>query len=431
MVSTPSRDSIDAQSSAESPNIHNPSVKHSNITSNAPVLPPEERYHHPDQPLRRTTFQKLIIWLAQCGFICMGYYYCSHLFGGPMQSLSFIWHPPFLQNLPFQFWSAVLFIAFFTKIFSPTATLCGALIAEWILEISSPYPVQPILLAFLVVIVAVESRLRYQGGEFVRGKRIFQQAGLSVLAILVFLPFIYYLTPFSLFLSDTFTKEDARVYFALLYLSANFIWVPLLAFLLWILDRILIPYFPLTPEEKEALQNSKPSDDVAMDYMNIFIPQPGELYHDLLTHHPLSADNHTIVFYLGKVRIYFCTRCTGTIYGTFFGLFFIEILSLVWNLTLAPITALWLIILLPLFPITDWGLQAIHYRPANTTSRLFTGFILGISIILIQWTRGYEIYMILILVVYFTLFFLLGLKRRKIEEREFNEQNAAFQSKDI
>ena len=148
-----------------------------------------------------------------------------------------------------------------------------------------------------------------------------------------------------------------------------------------------------------------------------YFPQPGELYHDLLTHHPLDKDNHTIVVKLGQVRVYLCTRCTGMIYGIFLALFFTQLIIIDMGYMISAAWAFWLAMLLPLTTIFDWGLQALHIRPAQTVDRFVTGFLLGVAMHLLAFAREYRYYILIIVAVYFVVFGVLAKIRAKKQDQ--------------
>ena len=67
-------------------------------------------------------------------------------------------------------------------------------------------------------------------------------------------------------------------------------------------------------------------------YFGIHLLNPGEYYTQTLTHNTLYKDGHTMMFLLGKVRVYVCTRCTSMILGLIFALFVFHITRVVYGI---------------------------------------------------------------------------------------------------
>ena len=329
------------------------------------------RYHHPELPLNRTLSQRIFLWFAQFTIILMGYYLLSETAGGLVHLLTFLQYPTELESMSLIFFGSLFFLFLFSKLFQPTAVLCGAVLGEIALESHTAIGLQWAIIGYVAWGVFWESRLSYKGGEFYHGARILHQFGLSIMQIGCYLIILYFSITFTPLGSPIFTDSDARYFFLIYFFTCNFFWVIPLVLVLWLLDRGLVPYFPLTAEEEQKL-NEHPLSEEEKE-IEKFFPQPGEYYNEMLTHHPIEADNHTIVLMLGKVRIYFCTRCSSMILGVFYSLFINQILSDLFNFTFPPLIAIWLMGILPLIPLTDWGLQALKLRPANTTSRLISG----------------------------------------------------------
>lgn len=399
-------------------------------SNNSPDIPsidnksPEKvfkRYHDPTQPLSRTTFEKIFMWGVQFLMVIMIYYFLARDWHGISYMLQLIRYPWMLDGFITRLWPGTLFLFFVAKLFRPTAVMGGAVFCESFIAIDQGYSPNWILLGYLIWAIFIESRLPYRNGDYFKGKNFFKQFGVSLLQIFVFLPIIYYgitLTPFE---NPTFTMANARVYFMIFFLLCHLLLIIPLIILLWVMDKLLSPYFPLTDDEQKALDAQAPEDPAYAAYY----PRPGECYHEMLSHHPLMQDNHTVVFYVGKVRLYLCTRCTATIFGLVFSSFLFTFLSDLSNWIITPLVAIWCIALLPIIPLTDWGLQAVKIRPANTRSRLVTGFVLGFTMEMIRHVDNYAPWFFVMLIVYFGVFFVLMYIRRKIEDKEMEEEAKA------
>lgn len=94
----------------------------------------------------------------------------------------------------------------------------------------------------------------------------------------------------------------------------------------------------------------------------------------LASHHPEEKLDHTIQIRLHGKSIFLCSRCTGIAIGMFtiFGFS-------AFGLTLPKNFFLPLIAFLPLLAVVDWFTQSARLRKSNTSLRLSSGFLLGIS----------------------------------------------------
>jgi uncharacterized membrane protein len=147
-----------------------------------------------------------------------------------------------------------------------------------------------------------------------------------------------------------------------------------------------------------------------------------DLYYMWLTHHPVSASDHTFYLKFGRTRIYFCTRCSGVIIGGLIALFSTYLTQKILGVEFNAEIALLLCIILPLPGIIDWGTQRLLLRKSTTGSRLFTGFIIGLALHFMSFTYDYYFYTLLILTGYFSIFFLLVFLGHKKEMRLLDEE---------
>ena len=149
-------------------------------------------------------------------------------------------------------------------------------------------------------------------------------------------------------------------------------------------------------------------------YDKIFSNRERHVYNQLLTHHPISASDHTFFFQFGRTKFYFCSRCSGVIIGALISMFSIHLIELMSGARLNPKIAVILCIILPIIGMIDWGTQKLKYRKSTTESRLITGFLIGIALNLLNFTREYYFFMLIIITIYFGVLFLLiyfGYKR--------------------
>ncbi|MFX0034394.1 MAG: DUF2085 domain-containing protein [Candidatus Hermodarchaeota archaeon] len=139
-------------------------------------------------------------------------------------------------------------------------------------------------------------------------------------------------------------------------------------------------------------------------YDRIFAKEEQNLYYLFLTHHPLSAIDHTFFLQFGRTKIYFCTRCSGVIIGGLIALFSTYLLQKIYQVEFGAEIALLLCIILPIPGIIDWGTQRLLLRKSTTESRIFTGFIIGTALHFMSYTYKYYFYTLLILIIYFSIF---------------------------
>jgi len=147
-----------------------------------------------------------------------------------------------------------------------------------------------------------------------------------------------------------------------------------------------------------------------------------ELYHMFLTHHPLSASDHTFYLKFGRTKIYFCSRCSGVILGGLIALFTTYLIYKINQVEFSAEIALFLCIILPIPGLIDWGTQRLLLRKSSTESRLFTGFIIGLALHFMSYTSKYYFYTIIILTIYFSVFFLLVYLGHKKEMRLLKQE---------
>ncbi len=157
-------------------------------------------------------------------------------------------------------------------------------------------------------------------------------------------------------------------------------------------------------------------------YDKILAKDENHLYYITLTHHPLSASDHTFYLKFGRTKIYFCSRCSGVILGGLFGLFSTYLIQKILQVEFSAELALLLIIILPIPGIVDWGTQRLLLRKSTTESRLFTGFIIGAALHFMSFTYKYYFYSMIILVTYFSIFGILIYFGHKKEMKLLEEE---------
>jgi uncharacterized membrane protein len=157
-------------------------------------------------------------------------------------------------------------------------------------------------------------------------------------------------------------------------------------------------------------------------YDKILAKDEKHLYYMILTHHPLSASDHTFYLKFGRTKIYFCTRCSGVIIGGLIALFSTYLIQKILQVEFSAEIAILMCIILPIPGIIDWGTQRLLLRKSSTKSRLFTGFIIGMALHFMSYTYKYFFFTLLILLSYFSIFGILvylGYKKEmKLSKKE-------------
>jgi alpha-L-fucosidase len=377
--------------------------------ANSPLL---IRHHHPDQPIKRTPLEVAVIWSVQFYFMIITYWIIGLIIGGVSHAHKLLQYPDYVYTIPFEFWFAIAIGLILVKLFHPLPAIAGLIVGEVLVQQASNFGSDPtvtwVLVGYIAWIGCIQAIYPYRGGEYFQEGKIPRLIGMLLISIFAYLPILYILIPVPASISEIMTWKG----YYLLYFVINQLYLLLfLPFFWYFFDRKMSAYFPLTDAEKAQIAAN--NESVEEDEYAIFFPQPGELYNLNLTHHPIEDDNHTIVLLVGKVRVYFCTRCTAMVLGVFFTFITMHMLWELFNWEIPANIAIVIVAIAPIVPLTDWGLQALYIRPATTTSRLITGFILGICMEMIAQSRGYERFLFPIIIVYFTIFGILYFFRMK------------------
>ena len=114
-------------------------------------------------------------------------------------------------------------------------------------------------------------------------------------------------------------------------------------------------------------------------YDRVLASTERHLYYLLLTHHDLSASDHTFYFQFGRTKIYLCSRCSGIVLGVIMSIFFTYLIQQIFDTHFSSEIALFVVIIFPIPGLIDWGTQKLLLRKSTTESRLFTGFIIGVA----------------------------------------------------
>jgi uncharacterized membrane protein len=345
----------------------------------------EETNENEQVSLLRTIFLNILISI----FIIMSYVYISDPFG----SISTV----FIENQDFEieFGVTLLFFTFFSFLAGSYHGFIAGFIGELLYQLAFYHE----LYIEWCIIIAIFGFLcgiyKYKPLKYQEGMKIYYTfiilIAISFLMTGIIILF-YYLFHHNEFNNETIILNFGFNFFIQSLLSVMFI-IPLL---LALYDRVL------AKEEKY-------------------------IYNMFLTHHPVSASDHTFYFKFGRTQIYLCSRCSGVILGGIIALFSTYLIENIFNSGFSPELAVLLCIVLPIPGIIDWGTQRLLLRKSTTASRLFTGFIIGNALHFMSFTNKYYFFILLLVMFYFTIFFLLvylghkkELKLIKAEVEEFS-----------
>ena len=328
----------------------------------------------------RTIFVKIITVF----FIFMSYLYTSESFGSVSS--------PYIGTVNFSivFSASLLILAFFSVLSGPLPAFFAGFLGELVYQIAFYHTIY-IDWCFIVAIYgSLAGIYKYKPLRYHNIKNIFYS--IIILVINSLIATILVITATVLFhhnslpLAELFSNFGLKFFFQTL--TSVIILVPIL---LIIFDKI-------------------------------FASKEQHLYYMLLTHHPISASDHTFYFQFGKTKIYFCSRCSGMIIGIIISVFFTHLFQIIVNPQFNSELAFLIIVIFPIPGLIDWGTQKLLLRTSTTESRLFTGFIIGIALHFISFTREYYFLTLLLITVYFSIFFLFFYFGQKRLLKELNKE---------
>ena len=328
----------------------------------------------------RTIFVKIITVF----FIFMSYLYTSELFGSVSS--------PYIGTVSFSivFSVSLLILAFFSVLSGPLPAFFAGFLGELVFQIAV-YPTIYLDWCFIVAIYgSLAGIYKYKPLKYQNIKKIFYSIVIlvinSIIATILVVTATMLFHPSALPLTELFSNFGLKFFFQTL--TSVIILVPIL---LIIFDKI-------------------------------FASKEQHLYYMMLTHHPISASDHTFYFQFGRTKIYFCSRCSGMIIGIIISVFFTHLFQLIVNPQFSSELAFIIIIIFPIPGLIDWGTQKLLFRTSTTESRLFTGFIIGIALHFISFTREYYFFTLILITVYFCIFFLFFYFGQKRLLKELNKE---------
>jgi len=166
-------------------------------------------------------------------------------------------------------------------------------------------------------------------------------------------------------------------------------------------------------------------------YDRLLASEERHLYYLILTHHPISASDHTFYFQFGRTKVYLCSRCSGVIIGGVLAMFFTHFIELLYGTQINAEIALLVIIFFPIPGLIDWGSQRLLLRKSTTESRLFTGFIIGVALHFLTFTYKYYFITIILITIYFGILFLLMYLSHKKEMKQLSQRMDQLSSEEL
>ena len=328
----------------------------------------------------RTIFVKIITIF----FVFMSYLYTSESFG----SVS----TPYIGTTSFSivFSVSLLIFTFFSVLSGPLPAFFAGFLGELVYQIAFYHSIY-LDWCFIVAIYGFLAGIyKYKPLKYQKIKNIFYSIGILFITSIITTSLVVVTTLF--FFSSSLPITTIFSNFGLKFLFQTLISVIIsVPILLIVFDKTL------ATEEKH-------------------------LYYMLLTHHPISASDHTFYFQFGRTKIYFCSRCSGMVIGIILSVFSTHLYQLIVNPQFSSELAFIVIIICPIPGLIDWGTQKLLLRTSTTESRLFTGFIIGIALHFISFTREYYFLTLVVVTIYFGIFFLFFYFGQKRLVKELNKE---------
>ncbi|MFW9771991.1 MAG: DUF2085 domain-containing protein [Candidatus Thorarchaeota archaeon] len=340
----------------------------------------EEKKNHDQNDFKRKFFVNIFIEI----FIIMCYLYVSELFG----SIS----TPFITSHNFSVnFSLTLFIfSFFSVLAGSLHGFISGFISELLFQLSFYSSIRLDWIIIISIYGLICGSYQYKPLIYKNPKKI-----LNTIFILIISSLIAFLV--IIFFQFILNIGVINFYVVLINYGVKFLILALISVVFFIPILLYIYDWYLAKEERHV-------------------------YNLILTHHPISASDHTFYLKFGRTKIYFCSRCSGVIIGGIIAVFFFHLIDLIFNISISPEIALILVICIPIPGLIDWGTQRLLLRKSTTSSRLLTGFIIGIGLNLINFTYKYYFITITIIAVYFSVLFLLMFFGYRKELKKFREE---------
>lgn len=131
------------------------------------------------------------------------------------------------------------------------------------------------------------------------------------------------------------------------------------------------------------------------------------VYSMVLTHHTPFQSDHAIPLKIGGYYLFFCTRCTGMVFGIITAIFIESILTEGFRINIPETVAFYIALFSAIPGLIDWGTQKMGLRKSTDASRIITGLMIGTGMHMIGQARSLQTAVTILLIVYFTIFGLL------------------------
>jgi len=333
----------------------------------------------------KITLRFIFVNILVVVFIIMSYIYVSESFGASIST-------PFIGINEFSlvFGVSLLVFTFFSILSGPIQAFIAGFIGELIIQLAFYKTIYFDWCFFVAIFGFIAGIYKYKPLKYQKLKSVF----FTFLVLVINSVIVMFLLTLSqvLFYSPSLQFEILIINFGFkFFLQAIFSAVIIVPILLFIYDK--------------ALASTE-----------------RHLYYLLLTHHPVSASDHTFYFQFGRTKIYLCSRCSGMIIGIIISAFLTHLVQLILNVQLSSELALFVIIIFPIPGLIDWGTQKLLFRKSTTESRLFTGFIIGVAFHFISFTGEYYFLTLMIVPFYFSILVILIFLGQKKLIRELNKE---------
>jgi uncharacterized membrane protein len=347
----------------------------------------------PQEPERNSYFRLIFLNLLISGFIIISYVYTAEGFGGSISTF-FIVSPDFIIRFGF----LLLLFGFLSVLAGSIHGLIDGFIAEFLYQLAFYHQIYFEWCLIVAIFGLLVGLYKYKPSKYFERMKIVYT--FVVLIIISFIMSGIIIILQGLFYPGQFILEILIINYGLKYFIQSLISV------IFIIPILLILY-------DKALAASERN-----------------LYYMFLTHHPISASDHTFYLKFGKTKVFFCSRCSGVVLGGLFSMFFTYLMERIFQVQFSSEIALILIIILPIPAIIDWGTQRLLLRKSSTESRLLTGFILGSALHFMSFTYKYYFFTVMFLILYFSIFGLLVYFGHKKEMKLLREEDYSYISKD-
>jgi len=333
----------------------------------------------------KITLRFIFVNILVVVFIIMSYIYISKSFDASIST-------PFIGINEFSlvFGVSLLVFTFFSILSGPIQAFIAGFIGELIIQLAFYNTIYFEWCLFVAIFGFIAGIYKYKPLKYQKLKGVFY----TFLVLIINSVIVMFLLPLSqvLFYSSSLQFEILIINFGFkFFLQAIFSAVIIVPILLFIYDKVL------ASTERH-------------------------LYYLLLTHHPVSASDHTFYFQFGRTKIYLCSRCSGMIIGIIISAFLTYLVQLIFKVQLSSELALFVIIIFPIPGLIDWGTQKLLFRKSTTESRLFTGFIIGVALHFISFTGEYYFLTLMIVPFYFSILVILIFLGQKKLIKELNKE---------